>query len=167
MNNIHNKPVFRIGHGYDVHCFGEGEYIVLGGVRIPHHHGFVAHSDGDVLMHSLCDAMLGSIAAGDIGQHFPDTDDRYKDVGSSMFLEHAMQLIEEQGYMIANIDVSIIAQSPKLSPYIQQMRKKLGQLLSLQVNQINIKATTTERLGFTGREEGVAVHSVIMIYTNP
>lgn len=166
MNEANNRPQYRVGHGYDVHQFGEGDAIVLGGVNIPHHSGFIAHSDGDVLMHSLCDAMLGSIAAGDIGQHFPDTDARYEGADSSMFLEHAMKLIVDQSYMIANIDITIIAQAPKMSPYIQHMRDNLSQLLALSVEQINIKATTTEKLGFTGREEGVAVHSVIMVYTN-
>ena len=161
-----SKPPYRIGHGYDVHRFGEGQYIILGGIKIPHKYGFVAHSDGDVLMHSLCDAMLGSIAAGDIGKHFPDTDENYRSMDSSNFLLHAMQLVEQHDYAVANIDISIVAQIPKMSPYIQQMRERLAELLKLSVEQINIKATTTEKLGFTGREEGVAVHSVIMIYTN-
>ena len=158
-------PPYRIGHGYDVHRFGEGDFIILGGVKIPYHHGFIAHSDGDVLIHSLCDALLGSIAAGDIGQHFPDTDDKYKNIDSGILLDLTYQLLKQEHYAIANLDVSIVAQTPKMSPYIQQMRQKLAGLLELSISQINIKATTTEGLGFTGREEGVAVHTVVMVYT--
>ncbi len=159
-------PPYRIGHGYDVHRFGEGDFIILGGVKIPYHHGFIAHSDGDVLIHSLCDALLGSIAEGDIGQHFPDTDDKYKDIDSSVLLNLTFQLIKQANYNIANVDVSIVAQSPKMSPYIQEMRNNIAGQLDLTISQINIKATTTEGLGFAGREEGIAVHSVVMVYTN-
>jgi 2-C-methyl-D-erythritol 2,4-cyclodiphosphate synthase len=159
------KPPVRIGHGYDVHRFGDGDFIVLGGVNIPCHSGFIAHSDGDVLLHSLCDALLGSIAAGDIGQHFPDTDAVYKDIDSSILLDRCYQMVQQQDYVIANIDITIIAQSPRMSPFIQAMCEKLAELLKLEVSQINIKATTTEGLGFAGREEGVAVHSVVMVYT--
>ena len=160
------RPAYRIGHGYDVHRFGDGDFITLGGVKIPYHHGFIAHSDGDVLIHSLCDALLGSIAAGDIGQHFPDTDDKYKDIDSSILLDLSFALLKQDHYAIANIDISIIAQKPKMSPYIQQMRENLAGILTLPVSQVNVKATTTEGLGFTGREEGIAVHSVVMVYTN-
>ncbi|MFV2005113.1 MAG: 2-C-methyl-D-erythritol 2,4-cyclodiphosphate synthase [Gammaproteobacteria bacterium] len=160
------QPPYRIGHGYDVHRFGEGDFITLGGIKIPHHHGFIAHSDGDVLIHSLCDALLGSIAAGDIGQHFPDTDKKYKNIDSSILLSLTDQLLKQACFTIGNVDVSIIAQTPKMSPYIQQMRDKLAGVLELPVSQINIKATTTEGLGFSGREEGVAVHTVVMVYTN-
>jgi len=159
-------PPYRIGHGYDVHCFGEGDFIVLGGVKIPHHHGFVAHSDGDVLIHSLCDALLGSIAAGDIGQHFPDSDDKYENIDSRLLLARCDEILKQESYAVVNIDITIIAQTPKMSPYIQMMRQQLCDVLKLSVSQINIKATTTEKLGFIGREEGIAVHTVVMVYTN-
>lgn len=164
--NKSSIPLCRIGHGYDVHRFGEGDFIMLGGVKIPHNHGFIAHSDGDVLIHSLCDALLGSIAAGDIGQHFPDTDATYKNIASSRLLEQTNQLLKQAQFLIANIDVSIVAQSPKMSPYIQSMRQHLSNILGLSISQINVKATTTEKLGFTGREEGIAVHTVVMVYQN-
>ena len=159
-------PAYRIGHGYDVHQFGEGDFIILGGVKIPYHHGLIAHSDGDVLIHALCDALLGSIAAGDIGQHFPDTDNKYKNISSSILLKETCQLLQKDNYSIVNIDVSIIAQAPKMSPFIQTMREHLAEVLKLSVSQVNVKATTTEKLGFIGREEGVAVHCVVMVYRN-
>jgi len=157
---------FRIGHGYDVHRFGEGEFIVLGGIKIAHNHGFIAHSDGDVLIHSLCDALLGSIAAGDIGFHFPDTDKKYENIDSGLLLEHTQNLLKEAQYFIGNIDITIIAQTPKMSPHIQAMCEHLAKILNISKLQINIKATTTENLGFAGREEGIAVHSVVMVYKN-
>ena len=166
IDNTPSIPAYRIGHGYDVHRFGEGDFIILGGVKIPYHHGFIAHSDGDVLIHALCDALLGSISAGDIGQHFPDTDTKYKDINSAILLEETSQLLQQDNYSIANIDASIIAQTPKMSPYIQAMRENLAEVLKLSISQINVKATTTEKLGFIGREEGVAVHCVVMVYTN-
>ena len=157
-------PPYRIGHGYDVHRFGQGDFIILGGIKIPHNHGFIAHSDGDVLIHSLCDALLGSIAAGDIGQHFPDSDDQYKNIDSSLLLEKINQLLKQAQFLIGNIDISIVAQTPKMSPHIQSMRQHLADVLNIAQTQINIKATTTEKLGFTGRQEGIAVHSVVMVY---
>jgi 2-C-methyl-D-erythritol 2,4-cyclodiphosphate synthase len=157
-------PPYRIGHGFDVHRFGEGDHIVLGGVKIPHRSGFVAHSDGDVLIHALCDAMLGAIAAGDIGRHFPDTDQSYKNIDSSILLEQVDQLLKNDNYAIMNLDVTIIAQSPKMAPHIPAMSQKLADILGLAKSQINIKATTTEGLGFTGKEEGIAVHAVVMLY---
>ncbi len=159
-------PPYRIGHGYDVHRFGEGDFIMLGGVKIPYDSGFIAHSDGDVLIHSLCDALLGSIAAGDIGQHFPDTDDKFKNIKSSILLEHTNQLLKRGPFFIGNIDVTVIAQAPKMSPHIQMMRQSLSDILGISISQINIKATTTEKLGFCGRQEGIAVHTVVMVYTN-
>ena len=159
-------PPYRIGHGYDVHRFGEGDFIILGGIKIPHNHGFIAHSDGDVLIHSLCDALLGSIAAGDIGQHFPDSDEQYKDIDSRLLLKKINQLLKQEQFLIANIDISIVAQTPKMSPHIQSMRQNLANVLNIAHTQINIKATTTEKLGFTGRQEGIAVHSVVMVYKN-
>ena len=158
-------PPYRIGHGYDVHRFGEGNFIVLGGIKIPHNHGFIAHSDGDVLIHSLCDALLGSIAAGDISQHFPDTDEQYKNIDSSILLEKINKLLKQDQFLIGNIDISIVAQAPKMSPNIQSMRQHLANVLNIAQTQINIKATTTEKLGFTGRQEGIAVHSVVMVYS--
>ena len=157
-------PPYRIGHGYDVHRFGEGDHIVLGGVKIPHHYGFVAHSDGDVLIHALCDAMLGGIAAGDIGQHFPDTDEKYKNIDSSVLLDQVDQLLKKDNYAIGNIDITIIAQLPRMAPHIPAMSHNLARVLSIANTQINIKATTTESLGFAGREEGIAVHAVVMLY---
>ena len=156
----------RIGHGYDVHRFGEGEFIVLGGVKIPYHHGFIAHSDGDVLIHSLCDALLGSVAEGDIGQHFPDNEEKYKNIDSRLLLARCDEIIKQRNYAVGNIDVTIIAQTPKMSSYIQTMRQQLSEVLNISVSQINIKATTTEKLGFAGREEGIAVHTVVMVYAN-
>ncbi|NOQ69660.1 MAG: 2-C-methyl-D-erythritol 2,4-cyclodiphosphate synthase [Gammaproteobacteria bacterium] len=159
-------PAYRIGHGYDVHRFGDGDFIILGGVKIPYHHGFIAHSDGDVLIHSLCDALLGSIAAGDIGLHFPDTNDKYKNIDSSILLDQTSQLLKQDFYSIVNIDISIVAQTPKMSPHILAMSQHLAEVLDISIQQINIKSTTTEKLGFTGREEGIAVHSVVMVYRN-
>ena len=159
-------PPYRIGHGYDVHRFGEGDFIVLGGVKIPHNHGFIAHSDGDVLIHSLCDALLGSIAAGDIGQHFPDSDEKYKNIDSSILLEQTSQLLQHDHFSIVNIDISIIAQTPQMSPHIQSMRLHLAEVLNISQTQINIKATTTEGSGFIGREEAIAAHTVVMVYKN-
>lgn len=159
-------PAYRIGHGYDVHRFGDGDFIVLGGVKIPHNHGFIAHSDGDVLIHSLCDALLGSIAAGDIGQHFPDTDEKYKNIESSVLLSEVNQQLKQAQFSIANIDITVIAQAPKMSPHIPSMRAHLAQVLNIAQSLINIKATTTEGLGFTGREEGIAVHTVVMVCRN-
>ena len=161
-----SQPSYRIGHGFDVHRFGDGDHIILGGVRIPHSNGFIAHSDGDVLIHALCDALLGSIAAGDIGRHFPDDDAQYKNIDSRILLQRSHALLQEQDYVIANIDTTIVAQLPRMSPHINAMRENLAGVLSLSVDQVNIKATTTEQLGFTGREEGVAVHAVVMIYRN-
>ncbi len=159
-------PPFRIGHGYDVHRFGEGDFIVLAGVKIPHHSGFIAHSDGDVLIHALCDALLGAIAAGDIGQHFPDNDEQYKNIASTVLLDQVNQLLKKAAYAIVNIDLTIVAQSPKMSSHIQAMSHNLADVLNIEKTQINIKATTTESLGFTGREEGIAVHAVAMLYRN-
>ncbi len=168
MNKNQNNqlPPYRIGHGYDVHRFGEGDFVVLGGVKIPHHSGFIAHSDGDVLIHALCDALLGAIAAGDIGQHFPDTDDKYRNIDSSVLLDKTNQLLLKDLYMIVNIDLTIVAQTPKISPHIQTMSQNLADVLKITRSQINIKATTTEGLGFAGREEGIAAHAVVMLYRN-
>ncbi len=154
---------FRIGHGYDVHRFGAGDHIVLGGVRIAHEAAFIAHSDGDVLVHALCDALLGAIGAGDIGRHFPDTDEQYRGIDSCRLLERVYAMVEAEGYGLANVDVTVVAQSPRLAPHLPAMKEQLSPLLSIQPQQLNIKATTTESLGFTGRREGVAVHAVVLL----
>ncbi|MBL7003387.1 MAG: 2-C-methyl-D-erythritol 2,4-cyclodiphosphate synthase [Gammaproteobacteria bacterium] len=153
----------RIGHGYDVHAFTQGTIIVLGGVKIEHKFRFKAHSDGDVLLHALCDALLGAAALGDIGQHFPDTDNQYKNKDSRFFLLNVYKKILEQGLMIGNIDITIVAQQPKLAPHLPKMKANIMEDCYLQENQINIKATTTEKLGFCGREEGIAVHAVALL----
>ena len=153
----------RIGHGYDVHRFGEGDFITLGGVVIAHTQGLVAHSDGDVLLHALCDALLGACALGDIGQHFPDTDPAYRGASSRDLLTHVMKLVAEQGWQVVNIDSTIIAQSPKMAPHIPAMRSNIAQDLEVDLSAVNVKATTTEKLGFCGRQEGIAVHAVVLL----
>lgn len=153
----------RIGHGFDVHRFGEGDFITLGGVRIPHKFGLVAHSDGDVALHALSDALLGAVALGDIGRHFPDTDPTFKGADSRALLRHVMALVHGKGYVIGNVDATIIAQAPKMAPHIQSMRKCIAEDLGIELDQVNVKATTTETLGFTGREEGIAVHAVALL----
>lgn len=153
----------RIGHGYDVHCFEAGDHIILGGVKIPHHQAFKAHSDGDVLIHAICDALLGAAALGDIGQHFPDSDAEYKNADSRLLLRHVVSLLAEQGFSLGNLDATIIAESPRMSSHIAGMKLNLANDLSCQSDQINVKATTTEALGFTGRQEGIAAHAVVII----
>ena len=154
----------RIGNGYDVHALAEGLPMWLGGIRIEHNKGFVAHSDGDVLIHALCDALLGALALGDIGLHFPDNAQEFKDIDSKILLRQCIALVQEKGYRLGNADCTILAQAPKLRPYIDRMRKTLAPLLGSAVEDISIKATTTERLGFTGREEGVAVYATVLLY---
>jgi len=154
---------FRIGHGFDVHRFKQGDSIMLGGVKIPHTHAFEAHSDGDVLIHSICDALLGAIAAGDIGQHFPDTDETYKNIDSCVLLAKVNTMVAETGYILGNLDVTVIAQAPRLAAFIQPIRKRLAAELNTNISQINVKATTTEKLGYIGREEGIAAHSVVLL----
>ena len=154
----------RIGHGYDVHAFTEGDHIVLGGVRIPHGRAFAAHSDGDVLIHALCDAILGALALGDIGRHFPDTSPEYKGIDSRILLRRVVELAREQGWVIGNVDSTLIAQAPKLAPHIDAMRINLAEDLHCGTDQVNVKATTTERLGFAGREEGIAAHAVVLLH---
>jgi len=153
----------RIGQGYDVHAFGEGDHIIIGGVSIAHEHGLVAHSDGDVLIHALCDALLGAAALGDIGQHFPDTDPNYSGADSRELLREVISLVTSKGYQIANADMTIIAQAPKMSPHIDQMRNNLAEDMSCSIDQVNVKATTTEKLGFEGRKEGVACQAVVLL----
>ena len=153
----------RIGHGYDVHRFGAGNFITLGGVQIPHTQGLVAHSDGDVLLHALTDALLGAAALGDIGQHFPDTDPQFKGADSRALLRHALALVQGKGWKVANVDATIVAQAPKMAPHIETMRRLIADDLQVELDQVNVKATTTEKLGFVGREEGIAVHAVALL----
>lgn len=156
--------MFRIGHGYDVHKFTtQKQNIIIGGIEVPYHLGLEAHSDGDVLIHAICDAILGALALGDIGKHFPDTDEQFKNTDSKFFLAEIKKLLNNNSYQISNIDATIIAQAPKMLPYIENMKICLASLLTLELNQINIKATTTEKLGFTGRKEGIASHAVCLI----
>ncbi|WP_263141414.1 2-C-methyl-D-erythritol 2,4-cyclodiphosphate synthase [Pseudomonas sp. RIT-PI-AD] len=153
----------RIGHGYDVHRFGEGDFITLGGVRIPHKFGLIAHSDGDVLLHALSDALLGAAALGDIGRHFPDTDPRFKGADSRALLRQVLQRVVDKGWKVGNVDATIVAQAPKMAPHIGAMRSAIAADLQVELDQVNVKATTTETLGFTGREEGIAVHAVALL----
>lgn len=156
----------RIGNGYDVHALAKGEELILGGVKINHTKGTIAHSDGDVLIHAICDAILGAAALGDIGLHFPDTSDKFKNINSGILLQKVLQLIKNKGYHISNIDSTICLQSPKINKYIPTMRNSLSLIMGIDVNNISIKATTTERLGFIGREEGIAVYAVVLLNSN-
>lgn len=153
----------RIGHGFDVHAFGPGEFIILGGVRIPHTHGLIAHSDGDVLLHALCDALLGAAGLGDIGQHFPDSRAEFKGIDSRLLLRRVMALLREQGLTVGNADATIIAQAPRMAPHIAAMRNNIAADLAIAPDRINVKATTTERLGSIGRGEGIAAHAVTLL----
>jgi len=153
----------RIGHGFDVHKFGAGEFVTLGGVQIPYERGLVAHSDGDVVLHALCDALLGACALGDIGKHFPDTDDEFAGADSRGLLRHVMKLVTEQDYKVGNVDITIIAQAPKMAPHIDTMRERIAADLQCELNQVNVKATTTEKLGFEGRKEGISTHAVALL----
>ena len=157
----------RIGHGYDVHAFGEGDHIMLCGVRIAHQNGLMAHSDGDVALHALTDALLGALALGDIGHHFPDDDPTFEDADSRQLLRQVMALVKARGFTLGNADLTIIAQAPKLAAHIAAMRQNLSEDLSGDVDLINVKATTTEKLGFVGREEGIAVHAVVLLKESP
>lgn len=156
---------FRIGHGYDVHAFTEGRKLILGGVTVPHTLGLLGHSDADVLVHAIMDSLLGAAALGDIGRHFPDTDEQYRGIDSLELLSHVTELLISHGFAIGNIDATIIAQKPKLSPYIESMRQNIAQTCGIDSARVNIKATTTEKLGFCGREEGIASHAVSLIFT--
>ena len=153
----------RIGHGYDVHRFCQGDHIVIGGVKIPHNKGLLAHSDGDVLIHAIADSLLGACAQRDIGFHFPDNDQTYKNIDSMILLSKVAEIISNKGYIISNIDSTVIAQAPKMSPYIEEMRINIAKTLNVSVDQVNVKATTEEKLGFTGREEGISAHAVALI----
>lgn len=153
----------RIGHGYDVHRFAEGDFITLGGVRIPHTFGLLAHSDGDVVLHAVSDALLGAAALGDIGKHFPDTDPQFKGADSRVLLRHVLAVVAQKGWKVGNVDATIVAQAPKMAPHIDAMRQLISADLCVELDQVNVKATTTEKLGFAGREEGIAVHAVALL----
>lgn len=153
----------RVGHGYDVHRFAEERKLILGGVEIPYELGLSGHSDADVLIHALMDAMLGAAGLGDIGKHFPDTDDKYKGISSMLLLKEVKKLVEKEGYSLSNADITVVAQKPKLAPYIDQMKKNIALALCTDVSDINVKATTEEHLGFTGRLEGISSHAVVLI----
>lgn len=153
----------RVGIGYDVHRFQEGRRLVIGGIEIPYHKGLLGHSDADVLIHAICDALLGAAALGDIGQHFPDSDERYKDINSLLLLERTAGLLEDRGWLTGNIDSTVVAQKPRLAPYIEAMKEKIALVLKIPVGNVGIKATTSEGLGFEGREEGISAQAVVML----
>ena len=157
----------RIGHGYDVHAFGDGDHIMLCGVRIAHQNGLMAHSDGDVALHALTDALLGALALGDIGHHFPDDDPTFKGADSRQLLRQVIALVKARGFELGNADLTIVTQAPKLAPHITAMRQNLSEDLGGDIDLINVKATTTETLGFVGRQEGIAVHAVVLLKESP
>jgi len=155
--------MIRVGQGYDVHRFNEGDHIILGGVKIDYEQGLEAHSDGDVVLHALCDALLGAAALGDIGKHFPDTDPEFKGADSRVLLRHVYHIVQDKGYQLVNADMTIIAQAPKMAPHIAAMCRNIAGDLNVDVDCINVKATTTEKLGFEGRKEGIAVQAIVLI----
>jgi 2-C-methyl-D-erythritol 2,4-cyclodiphosphate synthase len=154
----------RVGHGIDVHKFGDGDAVTLGGVKIAHDQGLVAHSDGDVALHALADALLGALALGDIGKHFPDTDQTYAGADSRALLRHVLTLVLNQGYTVGNVDITVLAERPKLAPHIALMRERIADDLNILPSQVSVKATTTEQLGFVGRREGIEAHAVVMLW---
>ena len=153
----------RIGHGFDAHRFGEGDSVTIGGISIPHSQGLIAHSDGDVLIHAICDAILGAMALGDIGKHFPDNDPAFKNIDSAELLKSVMQSANNKGYVVGNLDCTVIAQAPRLGAHIPAMQTKLAGLLNIEVDVVNVKATTTEKMGYTGRGEGISAHAVVLM----
>jgi len=153
----------RIGHGFDAHRFGEGDSVTIGGVAIPHTQGLIAHSDGDVLIHAICDAILGAMALGDIGKHFPDNDPALKNIDSAELLKSVMQSASDKGYKVGNLDCTVIAQAPRLGAHIPAMQTKLSGLLNVESGAVNVKATTTEKMGYTGRGEGISAHAVVLM----
>lgn len=155
--------MFRIGQGFDVHQLTEGRPCIIGGIEIPHEKGLLGHSDADVLLHTIADAFLGAIGEGDIGKHFPDTDPAFKDADSQILLQRVWKLVEDKGYKLGNIDCTLIAQVPKMAPYIERIRENIASLIGAEISQINVKATTTEKLGFTGRKEGIAAQAVVLL----
>ena len=158
-----NSPIIRIGNGYDVHRLVTGRKLILGGIDIPHSTGLDGHSDADVLLHALCDALLGAVGAGDIGAHFPDTDSKWKGISSLVLLEQVTAACRDKGFEFSNIDTIIVAQKPKLAPFLPDMKKNISQAMAIDIGQINIKATTTEKLGFAGKEEGIAAYAVALL----
>ncbi|HEX5277800.1 MAG TPA: 2-C-methyl-D-erythritol 2,4-cyclodiphosphate synthase [Fluviicoccus sp.] len=158
------KSFPRIGHGIDVHRFGEGDHVTLGGVRIAHDCGLIAHSDGDVALHALCDALLGALALGDIGKHFPDTDPAYRQADSRVLLRRVMGLVHDRGYVVGNCDLTVLAERPRLSLHILLMQQRIAEDLGIAVDCVSIKATTTEKLGFVGRREGIEAHAVVLLF---
>ena len=159
-----NSPIIRIGNGYDVHQLVSGRKLILGGVNVPHSTGLDGHSDADALLHALCDALLGAVGAGDIGTYFPDTDPQWKGISSIVLLEQVTAICRDKGYEIANVDTIIVAQKPKLALFFADMKKNIAQAMAIDIGQINIKATTTEKLGFVGKEEGIAAYAVALLY---
>lgn len=155
--------MIRVGQGFDVHQLVEGRPLIIGGIEIPYEKGLLGHSDADVLLHTVADACLGAIGEGDIGKHFPDTDPNFKDADSAKLLTHVWSLVKSKGFELGNIDCTIIAQKPKMAPYIEKMRERIAQLLEADISQVNVKATTTEKLGFTGRQEGIASLATVLI----
>lgn len=155
--------MIRIGHGFDVHRFGEGDHLMIGGIAVPYDHGFVAHSDGDVLLHAVCDALLGACGEGDIGRHFPDTDPEWKGADSRDLLARVVGLVGRKGWRVSNLDATVMAQAPKLAPHVDAMAQCMADLLEVEGSAVNVKATTTERLGFVGRGEGIAVEAVVLM----
>lgn len=153
----------RVGQGFDVHAYTEGSFVTLGGVQVPHTHGVLAHSDGDVLLHALCDALLGAAALGDIGMHFPDTDPRWRGADSRAFVRHVRELLHDRGYRIVNVDTTVLAQAPRLGKHRETMRTNIAEDLQLPLERVSVKATTTESLGFVGRQEGLACQAIAMI----
>ncbi len=157
------KEEFRTGIGFDVHAFAENRKLIIGGIEIPFEKGLSGHSDADVLLHAICDALLGSLALGDIGKHFPDTDPKFKDADSIQLLSKVYEMVESKGYELGNLDAVLILQRPKISPYVEKMREKIASTLNIDIDKISIKATTTEKLGYTGREEGVAAMTTVLV----
>ena len=155
--------MMRIGSGFDVHAFGDGNHVILGGVRIAHDRGLLAHSDGDVLIHALCDALLGALALGDIGVHFPPSDPRWKDADSTLLLAQCMAMVRDRGFDLANLDATLICEFPKINPHVTAMRARLADVMQCDIARISVKATTTETLGFTGRGEGIAAQAVVLL----
>lgn len=156
----------KIGHGYDVHRFAENRKLILGGVEIEYEKGLLGHSDADVLVHALMDAILGALGKGDIGKHFPDTDEKYRGADSMKLLEKVCEIMRDEGYSLSNADCTVIAQAPKLAPHIQKMREKIAAVIGCDVSDVNVKATTEEKLGFTGRLEGISAHAVCLVFKN-
>jgi 2-C-methyl-D-erythritol 2,4-cyclodiphosphate synthase len=154
---------FRTGIGFDVHAFAEGRKLIIGGIEVPFEKGLAGHSDADVLLHAICDALLGSLSLGDIGRHFPETDSKFKDANSSNLLSKVYRVVKSEGYQLGNLDITLILQRPKVSPYIEKMREKIASVLNADIDKISIKASTTEKLGFTGREEGVAAIASVLV----